>query len=156
MKILVILLFAFWPLLTLSQKQETLSKFIITESTINGKDKTDFDINRGGYFVFYKNDKNELCFANYSKYTKDQSYGRVHNLSVKKQKESSSSYKSDIFNYRWKYYNTYDANTGYATITLIKIYKPQGIAFSLRMILPNLDVSNYKGYMEGSLNLEDY
>ena len=39
---------------------------------------------------------------------------------------------------------------------MTKIYKPQGVAFTLKMVLPNLDILEYKGYMEGSLDFNNY
>jgi hypothetical protein len=43
-----------------------------------------------------------------------------------------------------------------AAFRLDKIYKLQGVVFTLRMVLTNLDVINYSGYMEGSLDLDEF
>ncbi len=153
---LVVTLLVLFPLIALGQQQKTLAKFIITESTLNGNDNTQFDISRGGYFVFYENVYKKLCFANVAKNWDQQSYGQLYNLSSETEKETATTYEATTFIYRWKYYNSYDSKTGYATIRLTKIYKPQGVVFTLKMILPNLDVLTYTGYMDGSLRLEDY
>lgn len=39
---------------------------------------------------------------------------------------------------------------------LVKIYKPQGIGFSCTIIPENLDILEYKGFMNGSLDFSDY
>ena len=145
------------PLLTYAQKkQETLSKYIITESTRNGSDLTSFDVERKGYFVFYRDSDGELLFANVSKATKEQSWGPVLDLKTKEEKETETTYEADVFRFRWKYANTYDKKTGYATVTLHKVYKPQGVVFILKMVLTNLDEMIYKGYMEGTTDPDDF
>ncbi len=155
MKTIIFLIFLF-PSICLGQEQKTLAKFIITESTLNGNDNTQFDIDRGGYFVFYENEYKKLCFANYAKNWDQQSYGELHNFESETLPETETTYKAHIFKYRWKYYNSYDTKTGYATIRMTKIYKPQGVVFTLKMILPNLDILEYTGYMEGSLDFNNY
>ncbi|OWK73100.1 hypothetical protein CBW16_10060 [Flavobacteriaceae bacterium JJC] len=153
MKLLKIL-FIFLAIPLLGQ-QKTLAKFTITESTENGKDNTAFDIERGGYFVIYQKDS-ELYLANVANVWKQQSFGRILNLEVETLEETENEFQADVFNFRWKYFNDYDERTGYATIRLSKIYKPQGVLFTLKMVLPNLDVLTYKGYMEGSLDFSDF
>lgn len=145
------------PLLTYAQKkQETLSKFIITESSRNGSDITSFDVQRKGYFVFYRASDGELLFANVSKATNEQSWGPVLDLKTKEEKETETTYEADVFRFRWKYANTYDKKTGYATVTLHKVYKPQGVVFIMKMVLTNLDEMIYKGYMEGTTDEDDF
>ena len=156
MKILICTIFLCLPSVVYTQVQKTITKFIITESTSNGIDNTQFDYNRGGYFVFYENNLKKICLANVCEKSNDQSYGQIFNINSRTEEETSTTYKTQIFNFRWKYYNTYDSKTGYATIKLSKIYKPQGIVFYLIMILPNLDKLTYTGYMDGSLQLEKY
>ena len=139
-----------------SEQQKVIAKFIITESTSNGYDQTEWDLKRGGYFAFYISDGNEFCLANVSKNTKDQSYGAISGMQSETISETDDSYESQIFTFRWKYFNTYNDKTGYARIALSKIFKPQGTIFTLRMVLPNLDVLEYKGYMEGTLDLSNF
>ena len=35
---------------------------------------------------------------------------------------------------------------------MIKVYKPQGVAFTVKIIPENLDIIVYKGYMEGTID----
>ena len=154
-KILFIIIFII-PISVFCQNQKQLAKFIITESTYNNNDNTQFDIERGGYFTFYENANKKLCLANVSENWNQQSFGQLLNLTEKTYEETETSYKTNIFSCRWKYYNSYDKNTGYATIQFSKTYKPQGVGFTLTMILPNLDKIYYVGYMEGTLNFENY
>jgi hypothetical protein len=156
MKKILLLLSIFCTTIAFAKTQETLAKFIITESTKNGYDNTAFDIDRGGYFVFYINKDNKLCFGNIAEHTELQSFGLLIGMKIDKIDETATTFKTDIYNYRWKYYNNYDNATGYATVQCVKIYKPQGVIFELVMILPNLDKLTYKGYMDGTLDLENF
>lgn len=111
---------------------------------------------RKQFLIFYNNKEGQLCLANVSGINDDQSYGRVYSLASETIKETETSYKADVFNFRWKYYNSYNSETVYAAVSLTKIYKPTGVIFSIKMALLNLDVLKIKGYMEGTLNLNDY
>ena len=70
--------------------------------------------------------------------------------------EDDKNYEADIFFFQWRYINTYDTKKGTAKVELLKIYKPQGIYFELKIIPENLDILIYKGFMEGSLDLTVY
>lgn len=143
-------------LIVSAQKQEDLAKFIITEATSNGSDISQWYFQRKQFLIFYNNKENNLCLANVSGINDDQSYGRVYSLKSETMNETETSYKADVFSFRWRYFNSYNSETGYATVSLTKIYKPAGVIFSIKMVLPNLDVLKIKGYMEGTLNLNDY
>ncbi|MDF1868470.1 MAG: hypothetical protein P1U70_26845 [Saprospiraceae bacterium] len=70
--------------------------------------------------------------------------------------ETYETYKADFFYFNWRYRNDYDSKSGTAKVQVIKIYKPQGIAFSVKIISENLDIIVYKGYMEGTVNFERF
>ena len=139
-----------------AQKQEDLAKFIITEATSNGNDISQWYFQRKQFLIFYNNKEGQLCLADVSGINDDQSYGRVYSLKSESMNETETSYKVDVFSFRWRYFNSYNSETGYATLLLTKIYKPAGVIFSIKMVLSNLDVLKIKGYMEGTLNLNDY
>jgi hypothetical protein len=143
-------------LISNAQKQETIAKFRITEATNNGNDISQWYFERKQFLVFFNDKDKQLCLANVSGINDEQSYGRVYSLQREKIKETETSYEADVFSFRWKYSNSYNSETGYATVSLTKIYKPAGVIFSIKMVLPNLDVLRIKGYMEGTLNLNDY
>ena len=135
------------------EKEELPARYIITESTLNNKDLTWFDTEREGYFIFIELD-NQLNLCNMSANNDDYSFGTILDIKSEKTEETDDTYESATYKFRWKYYNTYDDETGYANINFEKIYKPQGTIFKLTMILPNLDVYIYKGYMEGTLDFD--
>ena len=139
-----------------NNKQETLSKFIITDASDNGNDITETILEQNAYLVFYTDVEEKLFMANVWEKNNTQSFGRLYNTEHKKLKETYESFEADIFYFRWRYINSYDTKKGTATVELIKIYKPQGVTFKIKIIPENLDVLVYKGYMEGTLDLNKY
>ena len=139
-----------------NNNQETLSKFIITDASDNGNDITETILEQNGYLVFYTDAEKNLFMANVWEKNDTQSFGRLYNTEHKKLKETYESFEADIFYFRWRYINSYDTKKGTATVELIKIYKPQGVTFKIKIVPENLDVLVYKGFMEGTLDLNKY
>jgi hypothetical protein len=139
-----------------NNNQETLSKFIITDASDNGNDITETILEQNGYLVFYTDAEKNLFMANVWQKNDTQSFGRLYNTEHKKLKETYENFEADIFYFRWRYINSYDTKKGTATVELIKIYKPQGVTFKIKIVPENLDVLVYKGYMEGTLDLNKY
>jgi hypothetical protein len=139
-----------------NNNQVTLSKFIITDASKNGNDITETIFEQNGYLVFYTDAEKNLFMANVWKKNDTQSFGRLYNTEHKKLKETYESFEADIFYFRWRYINSYDTKKGTATVELIKIYKPQGVTFKIKIVPENLDVLVYKGFMEGTLDLNKY
>ena len=139
-----------------TNNQETLSKFIITDASDNGNDITETILEQNGYLVFYTDAEKNLFMANVWEKNDTQSFGRLYNTEHKKLKETYENYEADIFYFRWRYINSYDTKKGTATVELIKIYKPQGVTFKIKIVPENLDVLVYKGFMEGTLDLNKY
>jgi hypothetical protein len=139
-----------------NNNQVTLSKFIITDASDNGNDITETILEQNGYLVFYTDAEKNLFMANVWEKNDTQSFGRLYNTEHKKLKETYESFEADIFYFRWRYINSYDTKKGTATVELIKIYKPQGVTFKIKIVPENLDVLVYKGFMEGTLDLNKY
>jgi len=159
-KIGIGVLFLLFQVVTFGQDntntQETLSQFIILDASHNGNDITETILEQKGYLVFYTNNDNNLYMANVWPINDTQSFGRLYNTEYKKSKESYEGFEADVFNFKWRYINTYDTKKGTASVELLKIYKPQGVAFKITIIPEDLDVLIYKGYMEGTLDLNKY
>ena len=135
-----------------NQEQKEVARFYVTNATINGYDVTESVLAGGAYTVFYEVD-GEPYMANYFANDGTQSYGRIYNVKHTNNPETSTDYETDVFRFAWNYSNTYDSKSGTCQCELIKIYKPQGVVSILRMITESLDVSEYTGYMDGSLNI---
>ena len=73
-----------------------------------------------------------------------------------KKQKTAKDYKVDIFYFNWNYSNNYDSKKGTCKVQFLKIYKPQGIVSKLKLITEALDVTEYIGYMEGSIDFSNY
>jgi hypothetical protein len=158
-KIFIILLTAIIPLTSDCQsdtnKEEIIATFTITDGTSDGIDMTPTLLKAGAYTVFYTNlDDNLIYMANVWPNSKSQSYGPMYGAESKK--GTYENYEAEFFNFNWKYTNTYDDETGTAKVEVIKIYKPQGVAFNLKIITPDLTIIIYKGYMDGTIDFSIY
>jgi hypothetical protein len=145
------------PLLIMSKgfaQQTVVAKFIITDARMNGKDITPASTAANQYLIFYTlpNDTS-MYFANVLSKVGSQSYGITYDIHVYTTPATATDYETDHFTFKWSYANSYDQHKGTATVRLLKIGKPNGVAFEMTVISENLDVLEYKGYMEGTLNL---
>lgn len=140
-----------------AQNQETVAKFIITDASKNGVDQTPYLLKAGAYTVFYTSNEDGLLYmANVWPNNNSQSFGPMYSTESASYNETYETYKADFFYYNWRYINNYDSKKGTAMVQFIKIYKPQGVAFILKIIPENLDIIIYKGYMEGSVDFSKY
>ena len=138
-------------------RQEEVAKFVITDASSNGVDQTPQYLEAGAYLVFYTTgDDKSLYMANFWPKSDSQSYGAVYSMESKNYEETDKQYEADIFRFNWRYINTYDQKRGTAKVEVTKIYKPQGIAFIIKIIPENLDILIYKGYMEGTVDFNSY
>lgn len=132
---------------------KTVAKFIITDATENGVDITPHLLREEAFLAFYTKSGDELLYmANVWPKSKSQSYGPVYSIKSETLEETSESYEADIFRFNWRYQNTYNTKKGTAKVEVTKIYKPQGIFFTIKLVPENLDLLIYKGYMEGTVD----
>ena len=143
----------FFSTIASGQQQETLARFIISDAKMNDTDITPEVLANKAFIVFYKGGTHgQLFMANVWPVADTQSHGPIYAIESRSTKETYDSYAADVFHFNWRYQNTYDTNKGTATVQVIKIYKPQGVAFVIKIIPEDLDVLVYKGYMDGSLD----
>jgi hypothetical protein len=138
-----------------STKKEQSKKYIITESKINEVDNTAFDLDREGFLTFVElEDDDNLYLVNDSQVYEGFTYGKISKIEHSNTEETAEDYQSDTFDFMWNHNNSYDDVTGYASVRLTKIYKPQGIIFTMLIVYANLDLLEYSGYIEGSINFD--
>ena len=137
--------------------EQTLSKFIITDASMNGVDVTPEIIDAEAYSVFYTYENDEgIYMANVWPKKNSQSYGAMYSFTIEEEKNTYESYQADYFYFNWQYINDYDNKKGTAKVYVIKVYKPQGIVYIMKMLTETLDMYVYKGYLEGSLNFSAF
>ncbi len=138
---------------SLAQNQKKLFELRILEFTKNGEDYTSWIAERKQSFIFYIHD-GEDYLANYCNSCTDntQSHGRVYNFNeVSSAKETDKQYGYTNYSFTWRYFNSYDNKSGSADVKLFVVYKPNGNTFTMKVILSNMDVMIYKGYIEESM-----
>lgn len=138
-----------------SQEQKEIARFYVTKAVYNGTDMTKGAISSGLFTVFYSVGK-ELYMANYSEAEDTQSWGPIWGLEVKESPETSTQYETAAFYFYWNYQNSYDSETGTCKVQFVKTYKPQGVVSTLKLVTETLDVIEYTGYMEGSIDFSGF
>lgn len=139
------------------KSQKTIEKLQINAGYVNGVDITPRLIEEKAFIAFYQiGETDQLYMANYHDTSNTQSFGTLYAVEKENIEESEESYKALIFNFQWTYVNSYDEDSGNAKVELIKVYKPQGVYFKITIVPENLDILVYKGYVEGTLDLDVY
>lgn len=118
------------------------TKYFITESTKDGWGNSQFDINRGGYIVFYEMGK-EVYMADISGKCDQQIYGKIDQVVT----ASSKSGKFPTSTFRWKYQNTYDNKTGTAMVKFHKYYESGEMKFTMQILSSDSNTIIYKGFV---------
>lgn len=154
MKVKLLLIMLFATIRVAYCQQTIVAKFTVQSAQRNHVDQTLFYTSNNSYFVFYITADKQVYFGSIVSKTNQQSYGAISELTRTSAPETQSSYASDTFNFKWNYSNSYDNHQGTANVKLVKISKPGGVAFELKIIPETLDLLEYKGFMEGSLNLD--
>jgi hypothetical protein len=135
-------------------QQTIIAKFIVTDARANGHDVTNEYTSQDGYYVFYTQPGDtSMRFASVMAKPKTESYGPAYNMQSFTTPKTDTEYETDHFTFTWSYANTYDTHKGTAKVKLLKIGKPDRVAFELTIITENLDIIESKGYMDGTLNL---
>lgn len=157
MKKLIYLLIGLTVIITIllvnSQTSERviLSKFIITDGSINGVDISSNLLEVQAYTIFYtdKNDKDDPIFmANIWPNSDTKSFGPMLDTELILGDEPFENYKTETYYFNWQYENTYDNNNGIVHAQFTKFIEPNGVASTLIMTLENSDIMIYNGYME--------
>lgn len=140
---------------------DRIGKLFISDGHKNGIDITPDLLEGGAYTAFYtvRNNDSSIFMANFWATAGTQSYGRLNpteTASLDVSCEGFENYKTDIFYFNWDFTNSYDTNKGIAAVQIIKVYKPEGDAFVIKIVPENYDLIVYKGYMGGGIDFSMY
>lgn len=97
-----------------------------------------------------------LYMANIFTTAETASYGEIINLEITKEPETFAVPDKINMTYNWTYKNTYDDNSGSAAVTVEIITKPQVTTFRMKILTESLELIEYNGYLEGSLNFPQF
>lgn len=136
---------------TIESKKE-FQKYVIVESQVNGVDNTASELDRKGYFTITEfGDSGRVFLLNDSKVYEEYSFGPISNIIFSTTVATAATLKADTLKFNWKYHNSYNDESGNATITLSRVFRSDNTLFNLEMILTNKDVIKYAGYYEANL-----
>lgn len=150
-----------------TENQKVIAKFTITDAKIDNVDKTSTLTKVDAYTVFYtKENDGRIYLANVWPKNNSQSFGPMYGgnhsyleLHPKMDFNSEETYENhmaNFFYFNWEYTNDYNDKTGIARVQIIKIYKPKGIAYVVKIIPEDSKEIIYKGYMEGRFDFSKY
>lgn len=138
-----------------SENIEEIQQFIISDVRYNKADVTPIYLDAKAYISLYRvKDEETIYMANVWPAKRSQSYGYIYDLKQTSVDATDDTYKNETLTFKWSYKNDFDNKQGTATIKLGLVYKPTGIAFLMTMITEDLNVTEFKGYVSGSLNLK--
>lgn len=129
------------------------TKYYVTEAIINDEDYSDFYLDDRQYLTFYKNEQGVTCFLNSTSDNHEFSCGRISGLKSEEIKEDDSF--GELITFRWYYHNSYDLDSGYALVSLKKLYRENGAEFSIKIITKKLDIIMFSGFTNEKLVNQD-
>lgn len=139
---------------TLSVNAQSINEFAkidIFRAIANGQDITKMSRDNNHCFQLYKQGADIMFANNYTKLN-SKSYGRITNLSYKRNKEKDGSY-SDIYKFQWHWKNSFDDETGTDDVYLKVITSTDGTAVRIAIVGGDLEnILDYGGILSGSLN----
>lgn len=119
-------------------------RYIVTEARINKLDYSIDYFDQGQYLAFYSTKNGESGFLNTTADHSEYSYGQILNLNRVKMEEDG--YKGETIYFRWKYRNSYDKDTGYAFVQLKRLYRENGVEFSIKIVSKKLEKIEFSGF----------
>jgi hypothetical protein len=125
------------------------TKYYIIEAIIDDEDCSDSYLDSRQYLTFYQNEDGNKCFLNSKTNGEEFSCGRISGLISEEIIEDECS--GELITFRWKYHNSYDLDSGYALVTLKKIYRESETQFYIKIITDKLDIIYFSGFTNEKL-----
>lgn len=106
--------------------------YYIKSCKINKIEFNDYYLRNGQYLNFNWNDSKEIIFYNSAADRNEYSFGKVTELQTKKGIEKKCNVEWITF--CWQFRNSYDNDSGYATVKLKRTHLIYGVEFSAKII----------------------
>lgn len=120
------------------------TKYYVTEAIINDEDYSDCYLENGQFLTFYQNEDGVTCFLNSTREKDEFSCGRISGLKSEEIEEDETF--GELITFRWYYHNSYDLDSGYALVSLKKLYRENGTEFSIKIITQKLHIIMFSGF----------
>ena len=125
------------------------TKYFVTEARINSVNYSEEYYNSGQYLTFYEDEDGNNCFSNSMGNKEQYSFGKIYGFKIEKV-EIDDCPAHDI-SFRWFYQNSYDTDSGYAMVQLKRIYRENGVEFSIKILSKKLDIIEFSGFTSENL-----
>lgn len=125
------------------------TKYFVTEARINSVNYSEDYYNSSQYLTFYDDEYGNTCFLNSMGNKEQYSFGRIFGFKIEKT-EIDHCPAHDI-TFRWFYQNSYDNDSGYAMVQLKRIYRENGVEFSIKILTKKLDIIEFSGFTSENL-----
>lgn len=125
------------------------TKYFVTEARINSVNYSEEYYNSGQYLTFYEDEDGNNCFSNSMGNKEQYSFGKIYGFKIEKV-EIDHCPAHDI-SFRWFYQNSYDTDSGYAMVQLKRIYRENGVEFSIKILSKKLDIIEFSGFTSENL-----
>lgn len=148
MKIIINLSFLLVSTILFAQEKDEVT-FKVTNYTVNGVNYDQLADEADIALVFYKCKNSSICFANMFRNQDSQSYGGTYGIKESNFIETNDEYAAKQFQFTWNFVNTYDDNSGKASVTLTEIYIGKTIKMTAEIVvLETNEILLFKGYLE--------
>jgi hypothetical protein len=134
------------------QQTETSARFAVTQAISNGEDESTAYIKKKQSLRIYRNEKKQWCFSNGAGTTSEISYGQLFALNGDKATWTLPATTNENLQFRWKYLNNYDTETGYSLLSISKTNDPSGRAYYFKIITQDGDLYTYTANLVGDKN----
>lgn len=139
---------------TLSVNAQSVNEFAkidVFRAIVNGQDVTKMSRDNNHCFQLYKQGTDILFASNYSKLN-SKSYGRITNVSYRRNREKDGSY-SDIYQFKWYWKNSFDDEVGTSDVYLKVVTSTDGTAVRIAVVGGDMEnILDYGGILSGSLS----
>lgn len=133
-----------------AQSDDSIILYKVTNYTANGEKMDELALKKDIALAFLYDDDGNLIFANCWRKSDSYSHGRVYSFKkTSSGEESETKHKSEVYLFTWKYQNTYDDETGEASVRFTKVFIGSVVKFQCEIVsIKDNSTLVLKGYLE--------
>lgn len=133
-----------------AQSSDDIIFYKVTNYTANGEKMDELAMEKDIALAFLNDDDGNLCFANLWRDADSYSHGRVYSFKkTASQKETKDKHQSEEYMFTWKYQNSYDDETGEASVRFTKVFIGSVVKFQCEIVsIKDNSTLVLKGYLE--------
>ncbi len=147
---LICFLFVCFANLKAQSSDDDVILYKVTNYTANRENLDELALEEDIALAFLYDDEGNLCFANLWRNSDSFSHGRVYAFKkTTSQEENNNKHKSEEYLFTWKYMNSYDDETGEASVRFTRVFIGSVIKFQCEIVsIKDNSTLVLKGYLE--------